>query len=85
MDLHAKFSISSENNWSETRLLVLSIHLSPGNRLVYQTAYNIPTGIQWILISRLENLDFADNICNLSHPLQYFKPTNNCQTNWPMY
>lgn len=34
------------------------------------TAYNDPHGIQWTLTSRLEDLEFADDICTLSHRLQ---------------
>ena len=37
---------------------------------VSRTAYSNPTGIQWTLTSRLEDLDFADDICTLSHRLQ---------------
>ena len=36
---------------------------------VSKTAYNIPRGIQWTFQSRLEDLDFADDICQLSHRL----------------
>ena len=35
-----------------------------------KTAFNRPRGIQWKMIQRLEDLDFADDICMLSHRLQ---------------
>ena len=34
---------------------------------VSKTAYKEPKGIQWTLQTRLEDLDFADDICMLSH------------------
>ena len=37
---------------------------------VSRTAYSSQTGIQWTLTSRLEDLDFADDVCSLSHRLQ---------------
>ena len=37
---------------------------------VSRTAYSNPAGIQWTLTSRLEDLDFADDICTLAHRLQ---------------
>ena len=35
-----------------------------------KTAYNEPHGIRWSFISRLEDLEFADDICTLSHRFQ---------------
>jgi len=35
-----------------------------------KTAYNEPHGIRWLFISRLEDLEFADDICTLSHRFQ---------------
>jgi hypothetical protein len=37
---------------------------------VSKTAYKEPKGIQWTLQTRLEDLDFADDICMLSHRYQ---------------
>ena len=37
---------------------------------VSKTAYKEPKGIQWTLQTRLEYLDFADDICMLSHRYQ---------------
>jgi len=37
---------------------------------VTKTAFNRPRGIWWEMIQRLEDLDFADDICMLSHRLQ---------------
>jgi hypothetical protein len=37
---------------------------------VSKTAYKEPKGMQWILQTRLEDLDFADDICMLSHRYQ---------------
>jgi Tfp pilus tip-associated adhesin PilY1 len=37
---------------------------------VSKTAYKEPKDIQWTLQTRLEDLDFADNICMLSHRYQ---------------
>ena len=37
---------------------------------VSKTAFNRPRGTQWGMIQRLEDLDFADDICMLSHRLQ---------------
>jgi hypothetical protein len=35
-----------------------------------KTAYNEPHGIRWSFISRLEDLEFSDDICTLSHRFQ---------------
>ena len=37
---------------------------------VSKTAYTENKGIQWTLQTRLEDLDFADDICMLSHRYQ---------------
>ena len=37
---------------------------------VSKTAYKEPKGIQWTSQTRLEDLDFADDICMLSHRYQ---------------
>ena len=37
---------------------------------VTNTAFNTPRGIRWTLTKRLEDLDFADDICMLAHRLQ---------------
>ena len=37
---------------------------------VSKTAYKEPKGIQWTLQTRLEDRDFADDICMLSHRYQ---------------
>ena len=37
---------------------------------VSKTTYKEPKGIQWTLHTRLEDLDFADDICMLSHRYQ---------------
>ena len=37
---------------------------------VGKTAYKEPKGIQWTLQTRLEDLDFAADICMLSHRYQ---------------
>jgi hypothetical protein len=38
--------------------------------MVSKTAYKEPKDIQWTLRTRLEDLDFADDICMLSHRYQ---------------
>ena len=35
-----------------------------------KTSYSEPHGIRWTMTSRLEDLEFADDICTLSHRLQ---------------
>ena len=37
---------------------------------VSKTAYKEPNGIQWTLQTTLDNLDFADDTCMLSHRYQ---------------
>ena len=41
--------------------------------LVMRTAMNPPRGIQWTLLSKLEDLDFADDIALLAHTLQHIQ------------
>ena len=37
---------------------------------VTETAFNRPRGIRWAMTQRLEDIDFADDICMLSQRLQ---------------
>ena len=37
---------------------------------VCKTAYNDPKGIRWTFTTRLEDLEFSDDICTLAHRLQ---------------
>ena len=41
---------------------------------VCKTAFNIPRGIRWTMVKRLEDIDFADDICMISHRLQFSTP-----------
>jgi hypothetical protein len=45
---------------------------------VSKTAYNESKGIQWTLQTRLEDLDFADDICMLSHHYQDMQHQATC-------
>ena len=58
------------NNWCTTRLSYLSSPLLVIVDWVGKTAYNDPKGIRWTFTTRLEDLEFADDICTLAHLLQ---------------
>ena len=58
------------NNWCTTRLPYLPSPFLVIVDWVGKTAYNDPKGIRWTFTTRLEDLEFADDICTLSHRLQ---------------
>ncbi|CAH8436082.1 unnamed protein product [Schistosoma rodhaini] len=65
---------TQSEDWSQTRLLTLSVSLSSyGNWIMKTSTFEVKYGILWTVWMQLDDLNFADDLALLSHTHEQMK------------